>query len=377
VQRVTANQIEFVVPMLVISDLRRSCYKGNSLSDFIPERTSLMLRKIDWESQIGRRLRLRDLHVFSTVVQHGSMAEAARQLGVSHPAVSEVIADLEHALGVRLLDRSAQGIEPTIYGDALLKRSVAVFDELKQSIRDIEFLSDATTGEVRIGCMEQHCFTFLPDALLRFSEQYPHIAVHTDLIDYSEVFRGLRERRYDCVLMTKPTVPQDAAADDLKVEVLYDDTMIVAAGARSKWARRRKIELAELIDEPWILAGPASWTRTTSEEMFRARGLSRPKPTMAADSIILRARLVAGGPYLAMFATSVLRRLIADNYAIAALPVDLRPNAGAFSTGIVTLKNRTLSPVVERFLACVREVGASFAGKPGGRAARSPKSKIS
>src|SRR5262249_31015985 len=103
-----------IVRRLVISNLRRSCYKGNSLSNFIPERTSLMLRKIDWESQIGRRLRLRDLHVFSAVVQHGSMAKAARQLGVSHPAVSEVIADLEHALGVRLLDRSAQGVELTI-----------------------------------------------------------------------------------------------------------------------------------------------------------------------------------------------------------------------------------------------------------------------
>src|SRR6185295_17276856 len=106
----------------------------------------MVKRKIDWESQIGRRLRLRDLHVFSAVVQCGSMAKAARQLGVSHPAVSEVIVDLEHVLGVRLLDRSAQGVEPTIYGDALLKRSVAVFDELKQSVRDIEFLSDPTTG---------------------------------------------------------------------------------------------------------------------------------------------------------------------------------------------------------------------------------------
>src|SRR5260370_14411069 len=103
-----------------------------------------MLRKIDWESQIGRRLRLRDLHVFSTVVQRSSMAKAAQHLGVSQPAISEVIADLEHALGVRLLDRSAWGIEPKIYGDALRKRSVAVFDELKQSIIDIEFLSDPT-----------------------------------------------------------------------------------------------------------------------------------------------------------------------------------------------------------------------------------------
>src|SRR5258708_5113067 len=301
--------------MLVISDLRRSCYKGNSLSSFIPERTSLMLRKIDWESQIGRRLRLRDLHVFSTVVQRGSMAKAARQLGVSHPAVSEVIADLEHALGVRLLDRSAQGIEPTIYGDALLKRSVAVFDELKQSIRDIEFLSDATTGEVRIGSMEAAWFTLLPDVIRRFSQQYPRIQVHTDLIDHSEAFLALRERRYDCVLIPIRRGLQDKAVDDLTVEALYDDATIVAASAHSKWEGRRKIDLAELIDEPWILSGPTTWSGPLVEEICRAAGLSPPNPRIATSSIILRARLIAGSPYLGMFLTSVLRRLRACNYA--------------------------------------------------------------
>jgi DNA-binding transcriptional LysR family regulator len=327
-----------------------------------------MLRKIDWESQIGRRLKLRDLHVFSTVVQRGSMAKAARQLGVSHPAVSEVIADLEHALGVRLLDRSAQGVEPTVYGDALLKRSVEVFDDLKQIIKDIQFLSDATTGEVRVGCMDGPWLTHLPDVILRFSKQYPRIEVHTELIDHSEVFRGLRERRHDCVLNQFQTGRPEEAADDLTVEILYDDATIVAASAHSKWARRRKIDLAELMDEPWILVGPTSWNRARGEELFRAQGLSRPRPIITTDSIILRASLVAGGPYLAMFASSALRRLIADHYAITALPVDLR--AQAFSVVIVTLKNRTLSPVVERFLACVREVAASFAGKPRGRAAR-------
>jgi len=80
-----------------------------------------MPRKIDWESRIGRRLRLRDLHVFVTVVQCSSMAKAAVALGVSQPAVSEVIADLEDSLGVRLLDRGPHGVEATMYGRALLK----------------------------------------------------------------------------------------------------------------------------------------------------------------------------------------------------------------------------------------------------------------
>jgi DNA-binding transcriptional LysR family regulator len=211
--------------------------------------------KIDWESQIGRRLKLRDLHVFSTVVQRGSMARAARQLGVSHPSVSEVIADLEHALGVRLLDRSAQGIEPTLYGDALLKCSVAVFDDLKQGIRDIEFLSDATTGEVRIGSMEAPWFTLLPDAIRRFSQQYPRVQVNTDLIDHSETFLALRERRYDCVLIGIEMGLLGKVADDLTVEILYDDAVIVVACAHSKWARRRKIDLVELIEEPWVVGG--------------------------------------------------------------------------------------------------------------------------
>ena len=99
-----------------------------------------MPRNIDSESQIGRRLRLRDLHLFFTVVQEGSMAKAASRLGISQPAVSEVIAALEDALGVRLFDRNARGVEPTVYGRALLKRGRAAFDELKQGIRDIEFL---------------------------------------------------------------------------------------------------------------------------------------------------------------------------------------------------------------------------------------------
>src|SRR5882762_103130 len=106
-----------------------------------------MSGKIDWESQIGKRLRLRDLHVFSVVVRLGSMGKAALELGVSQPAVSEVIADLEHALKARLFDRSPQGVVATPHGASLERHVLAVFDELKQSIKDIEFLSDPTVGE--------------------------------------------------------------------------------------------------------------------------------------------------------------------------------------------------------------------------------------
>src|SRR5258705_13737367 len=104
-----------------------------------------MPRIVQWDRQIGRRLRLRDLFVFFTVVKNGSMAKAAAQLDLTTPSVSEIIADLEHALG-RLLDRSPQGVVATVFGDALLRRGEAAFDELRQGVRDIEFLADPASA---------------------------------------------------------------------------------------------------------------------------------------------------------------------------------------------------------------------------------------
>src|SRR5712692_7660972 len=106
---------------------------------------------MEWSARIGRRIKLRDLHILLAVAECRSMAKAAEHLAISQPVVSKVIADLEHALGVRLLDRDRHGAEPTIYGAALLKRGTAAFDELKQGVKDIEFLADPTAGELRIG----------------------------------------------------------------------------------------------------------------------------------------------------------------------------------------------------------------------------------
>lgn len=120
------------------------------------------------ENRISRRLRFRDLQVFFSVVQCGSMAKAASELGVTQPAVSEVVAGLEQAFGVRLFDRSPRGVEPTIYGRALLKRGIAAFDELKQCISDIEFLADPTKGEVRLGCPDSLAVGFWRPSLRNF-----------------------------------------------------------------------------------------------------------------------------------------------------------------------------------------------------------------
>src|SRR5215470_2508238 len=113
------------------------------MSDFMP-----------WDDRTKRRLKLRDLDVLLAVVETGSMGKAAKRLNISQPAISKAIVELEDALGVRLVDRSRRGIEPTPYGLALQKRGISIFNDLRQGVQDIDFLSDPTKGEIRIGTTE-------------------------------------------------------------------------------------------------------------------------------------------------------------------------------------------------------------------------------
>jgi DNA-binding transcriptional LysR family regulator len=322
-----------------------------------------MSKAIGWENRIGCRLRLRDLHFLFTVVQSGSMGKAAAQLGVSQPVVSEAIADLEATIGVRLLDRSPRGVEPTLYGRALLKRGQVAFDELRQGIKDIEFLADPAEGEVRIGCSESISAGFLPPVVERMSRQYPRLVFHVAQVNTLSPlleFPELRERKLDLILarLVKP-FGEFQFDDDLRVEHVFDDTLVVVAGAQSRWATRRKIDLAELADEPWILP-PGSWNNLVVEEAFRAIGLKMPKICVETFSVALRNQLLVGGRHIAAIPGSMLLAKT-KSLSVKVLPIALpkRP----WPVAIVTLKNRTLSPVAELFIKHAREIAKSMAAK--------------
>jgi DNA-binding transcriptional LysR family regulator len=320
-----------------------------------------MLRKIDWEGQIGRRMRLRDLHVFSTVVRVGSMAKAAQQLGVSAPAVSEVIADLEHSLGVRLLDRKHQGVETTAYGEALVKRSLAAFDELRQSIRDIEFLSDPSIGELRIGCPESISAAILQPIIERFDRQYPQVVLDVDTVNTLSFAQRLRERNLDLVLARGGWPLEDPhLVDDLNIETLFEDELVIVAARHSRWARRRTVDIAELSDERWILTSGDRWNYQVIAQAFKQRATPMPKIGMQTLSVHLRANMTATGRFITTFPRSVLL-LYADRFALKIVPVDLPVRT--WPIVVATLKDRTLSPVVGRFMDCAREVSKSLIRK--------------
>ena len=325
-----------------------------------------MKRGIDWESRIGRRLRLRDLHVLAAVVQAGSIAKAAVALGVSQPVVSEAIADLEATIGVRLLDRGRRGAAATPSGQALLSRSQIAFDELRQGIRDIEFLADPQVGEVRIGAAESLAIGILPPIIDELSRRFPHVrfrVAQTSTLNPRLEFPDLRERKLDIVLArVVQTFGAFDHADDLAVEKLLDDHLAVVAGSTSPWASRRRLTLADLADAPWILP-LNSWNSLRVDEAFVALGVKPPEVIIDTFSLALRNQLLMTGRFVAAIPASTLAPN-ARTDALKVLPIELPQKP--WPIVMVTLKDRTLTPAAQCFVECAR----ASAKRPAGRRAR-------
>jgi DNA-binding transcriptional LysR family regulator len=320
-----------------------------------------MARHIAWDQQIGRRLRLRDLFVFLTVAECGSMGKAGAKLGVSTPSVSEVIAALEHALGVQLLDRSPQGVVATPYGEALLLRARAAFDELRQGVRDIEFIGDAQAGELRIGCPESITAGFLLPILRRLTKVYPRVSYHVRQVQQPTTeYPELRDRKVDLVLARWGDDPSmDEISKDLDVEILFNDPFFLVVSRNSKWARRRKLDLADLVDEPFIIPPAEAWGGALIAEAFRQRGLAPPNAVVSTLSIPLRNGLIDDGAFITLLTQSVIRTY-GERSALKMLPIALPAHRSPI--GIVMLKNRTLAPVVKLFVQSAREIAQAIAG---------------
>lgn len=313
-----------------------------------------MDRALHLSDRLGRRLKLQNLHVLMTVVQAGSMAKAAERLNTGQPNISRSITELEHALGVRLLERHRRGVEPTAYGRALLEGVTIVFDGLRQAVKKIEFLADPTAGEVRIGCTPLLASSFVSAVVDRLSQRYPAITFSLTTGYVETLYDDLCARNVD-LLVTRRFGP--IADERLAFEFLFEDYSVVACGARSPWVRRRKLALAELANERWVLPPRGSSIGSLAMDAFRAAKLDPPRATVVTDSPHVRMSLLSSGRYLTVFPAFALRFSAFPD--IKVLPIDL-PRLSE-PHGIATLKGRTLNPVAQFFIEHARELARHLA----------------
>jgi len=147
-------------------------------------------------------------------------------------------------------------------------------------------------------------------------------------------------------------------SEELDAEVLFRDRYAVVVGEKSKWARRRAVGLADLANEPWIMTPLDALGDSFVIKPFRERRLQPPALVITTFSVHLRNNLVGSGNFITALPESVLR-ICRKRYALKELPIELSVHS---PVAVVTLRNRTLGPVVQSLIACARETAKSYAG---------------
>ena len=211
--------------------------------------------------------------------------KAANEAGVTQPALSKAIAGLETTLGVRLFDRTNRGVLPTPHGDALYRRATGVFEELRYARQEIELLTDADSGDLRLGAVPTVCAGFLPSVISRLLALRPQYRLDVAELDSQKLRSELLTRSLDFALGASHLV---AGTSDLAFEKLFEDRLFVIANANHPLTGRRSLRLSDLTRFHWILPGGDSQIRTRLEEAFSEAAVAFPEVVVTAMSIGVR-----------------------------------------------------------------------------------------
>jgi DNA-binding transcriptional LysR family regulator len=292
---------------------------------------------------IGQQIKLQHLKILHAVADFGSMAKAAKHLAISQPVISKAVAELESLLGVSVFDRGPQGVRPTAYGRVLLRRSTTIFDDLRTSVDEIQFMADPTAGELRIGSTEPLLAGFGRVVMERLWQSYPRIDFCITEADSATLMnRDLPERKIEIALV--PLI-DPAASDEFDATILFKDSIQVIASAKSRFAGRRKISLADLVDEPWCFARSAIGSHMA--EAFRVEGLAAPRMAVTTTTAHLMFQLVETGRFIGHFGKGLLS-FYEGRFALRVLPIALV--IPPLAVAVIAVRHRTISPIARLFI---------------------------
>jgi DNA-binding transcriptional LysR family regulator len=296
-----------------------------------------------------RRVTLRELRLLQAVARSGSILKAASEIGLTQPALSKSIRELEATFGVRLFDRNNRGVSVTPQGEILLRRATGVFEELRQAVDELQSLADAARGELRLGGTPAVCAGLLPHAIGAVRSNRPGFRFHVAELDSGKLASEVAGRSVDFGIGREHV---EGSGGDLTFERLFDDHLFIVAGAQHPLASRRSVSLEETGLHPWVLPSANGAVTAQLEAQFRLQGLSLPDSAVTTMSMLVRSELVATHSFLTVMYGSILRF---GNFpaSFRVLPIDL---PSGIPVGMFRVRGRTLAPSTEEFMQTLRDV---------------------
>lgn len=322
--------------------------------------------------RLVRVLKLQELRAITEIAASGSILAAAASLGSTQPALSRMLAAAESKLGVRLFERLARGVRPTIFGEAVLRRATAVFGEIRGTADDIASLNGLSRGTVSIGAMPLAAAGLVPEALQRVVRGRP--GVRATVLEGNPEFllNELRTRRIDIILGRLSLAAGDR---DLDTEVLFDEQLVAIAASAHRLQGRRRLRLTDLADESWILPPADTAFYIQVAAMFGRAGMAEPASQIRTLSVPLNFVTVMRTGCVSIVPRSVLLLGFVPP-EIRPLPVVIPPTPGP--VGFIRLAGVGETPMLHEFMQCTRGIAAEIRRQmpaPRARRAASPSAR--
>jgi DNA-binding transcriptional LysR family regulator len=298
--------------------------------------------------RLPRHLKMSELRVFAAVLEHRSFRKAAAVLHVTQPAVTKAIAGLEQTLGVKLFDRVANGVEPTVHGRSFAPRARTVFDELRRAAQDLALLSSGAVGSLRVGLLPLPAIPFVPVAVNRLIDQHPGVLVSLVEERETELLDRLRRHDIEVAILRLALVDPE---EDLRVNRLFDERLCVVAAQNHPLASRDNLQWAELLEQRWVLPPADCFFFEHVQRSLDRMHMPMPRHAVEAAAIQLQFALVLHAGMLSFGMRSQISFAPGKEFVVR-LPFDL-PVAGT-AVAAVSLKSHELSPLAQQFIGHVQ-----------------------
>ena len=294
------------------------------------------------------RLRLKQLVLITALNELRSLHKVAEFMHLSQPAATKMLHEIEETLGVTLFDRLPKGMRPTIFGESAVSYANMAIADLGKLREKIAAQAEGSIGTIALGSIPTPVQGLLADVIVAVKSEFPRLKISV-LVDTSAALIQLLEQGKLDVVLGRMT--DHAKLDQLNFEVLDNERLSVVAGKGHPLAAERRLSLADLAEQPWVLQPLSTPMRQLLERTFYEAGVLTPKQLVETNSTLLIAALLQSSPMIAILPT-----VIAMDYATAGtlciLPIEIKYQLEPF--GIITRKERLFDPTLTQFLNILR-----------------------
>jgi molybdate transport repressor ModE-like protein len=294
---------------------------------------------------LGGSFKFSHMRMIAALEQHGSVSAAAATLNISQPAASRMVAEMEAAVGAKLLERMPRGVTLTAYGQALARRARTILAEIREADREIRDLRDGRGGTVNLGAVTAPAVDLAVPAIQEMRQRFPSLVVNVQVETSNVLARELVASRHDFIIAR---IPEDLNPRLFESRVIGIEKACLIVRRGHPLLSRGKVGLSVMTDFDWVMQPEGSLLRRMLEQQFRRRDIPLPERVLNTSSLLLTLVMVTRSDAIAAVSVEVARFISGKRGlggAIDVLPVDFDIEVQPFS--LITTRGRVLAPAAQ------------------------------